>query len=320
MKKVLSTLLGLCAAVVAYSQESPRVAATSEIAMQFSRIGHSPAIEAVGGAGITSSSNSAWASYYNPAVVPFSSKKADLAVSYNSWKPSSSSYLNLAGSYNIGDMVGITAGATLGMGKTMTVADEFGTASGYFRPMDYQFNVGVAYRFKDWFSIGVNARYIGQKLYTDFSQGTFATDCYFMAKYGDFKGTVGFDNLGGRVTDMGGNKWNIPSSVTFAGGYEHTFLGVHGLEAEIRGDYYFIEDKAYVRNPWSFAFGASYSYRFVSARLGYHYGAESSLIPSFGAVGLTFRLLGIHIDAMYYLAKEGNPLKNNLSFGLGYSF
>lgn len=295
------------------------MAATSEMAMQFSRIGHSPVIEAMGGAGLLSVSDVAWASYYNPAVVPFAAKKNNFSVSYNTWRPSST-YLNLAASFNLNDVVGIAAGATLGMGKTMQTTDEFGTENGIFRPMDYQVNAGLAYRFVDWMSVGVNARFLGQTLYKDVRQFAFATDVYLMANWKGIKGTVGFDNLGTRVKDLSGQEWNIPSSVTFAAGYENVFWGAHGFETEVRGDYYFIEDRAVVVNPFCFSVGAGYSYKFVSARLGFHYGAESAVIPTFGSAGLSLTFSNIQINAMYYIAKEGNPLKNNLSFGLGYSF
>lgn len=320
MKRLMTIFAALLFCAISYAQEQPpRVAATTETAMQFSRIGHSPVIEAMGGAGLTSTSDVAWASYYNPAVVPFAAKKNNFAVSYNTWRPSST-YLNIAGSFNINDQVGVTGGATLGMGKTMQITDEFGTDTGIFRPMDYQANVGVAYRFVDWMSIGVNARFLGQTLYKGIRQFAFGTDVYVMGSWKGIKGTVGFDNLGTRVKDLSGRQWNIPSSVTFAAGYENVFWNAHGFEAEIRGDYYFIEDRAVVTNPFCLSIGAGYSYKFVSARFGFHYGADSAVIPTFGSAGITLRLANIHMDAMYYIAKEGCPLKNNLSFGLGYGF
>ena len=324
MKRTVNILLAVMLSWSAFGQGTEsselRVAATSEAALAFSRVGHSPAIEAMGGAGLLSTNSFAWASYYNPAAVPFASKKADFAVSYNTWRPSASNYVNIGGSYNINDKVGVTVGATLGMGKPTTITDGFGTDAGHFRPMDYQFNLGAAYRFVEWVSAGVNVRYIAQKLFTDVRQGTVATDVYFMGKYEGIKATIGFDSLGGRVKDLAGRKWNIPSSLTFALGYETTLWDAHGIEAEVRGDYYFIEDRAVVNNPFCLSMGAAYSFKFITARLGYHYGAESSVMPSFGAAGLTLRIADIHIDAMYYIAKEGSPLKNNLSFGLGYSF
>jgi len=322
MKKLMLTFAAvlLCGAAFAQDAEGPHVAVTSEMALQFSRIGRSPVAESMGGAGLLSTTSFAWASFNNPAAIPFAQQKADIAVSYNTWKPSSSNYLNIGGSYNINDKVGITAGASLGMGKTMKVTDEYGMDNGIFRPTDYQANIGIAYRFIPWMSVGANVRYIGQKIFTGTRQGTFASDIYFMGSYKGIKATVGLDNLGGKVKDLAGSKWSIPSSLTFAAGYETTLWDVHGIEAEFRGDYYFVCDRAVVYNPFCFALGAGYSYKFITVRAGYHYGAESSLIPSFCSAGLTVRLSRLHIDAMYYIAKESNPLKNNLSFGLGYSF
>lgn len=321
MKRSIIILFAVMLSSAAFAQTTDlRVAATSEAALAFSRIGHSPAAEAMGGAGLLSTSSFAWSSYYNPAAVPFAHKTADFAVSYNTWRPSSSNYINLGGSYKIGDKVGITAGATLGMGKTMELRDEFGSEAGHFRPMDYQFNLGAAYRFVEWVSVGANVKYVAQKLFTDVRQGTVAADVFFMGEYNGIKATVGFNSLGGRVKDLAGRRWNIPSSLSFAAGYETVLWGAHGIEAEVRGDYYFIEDRAVVNNPFCLSMGAAYSFKFITARLGYHYGAESSVMPSFGAAGITLRIADIHIDAMYYIAKEGSPLKNNLSFGLGYSF
>jgi len=291
---------------------------TGELALPFSRYGHNPVTDAMGGADILSTSSLAWASYSNVAALPFSEKRGDVGVSYQLWNPHGTDYFSVGGGFNLRNKIGITAGITGGIGNLRDVVIN-GENKGKYRQKDFQFNAGVSWRFVDFLSAGANVRYIGEKSSSDFSAGTISSDIYLMFDLWGIKAAAGVTNLGGRISDL--DNFSLPSSATLAIGYDHTFNEVHYLEVEAKGDYYFANKKFDIQDPLSFSVGAGYSYRDrISVRGGYHYGDKKSVLPSYGTAGIGTEFIGIHLDLTYYIATKESPLRNNLSIGIGYRF
>jgi hypothetical protein len=55
----------------------------------------------------------------------------------------------------------------------------------------------------------------------------------------------------------------------------------------------------------------------LALRLGYHYGSDSSAVPSYASAGVGIKLSGITLDASYLFASD--VLKNTFSIGIGYT-
>ena len=127
-------------------------------ALPFIRFERGLAESSLAGAGIASSSNMAYASFGNPAAVPFSKKKLDIEGTWLRWMPETfpTDYYNFAGTYNSGKF-----GLTLGFSSGKAGEKVSGTS---FTPSDLQVNGGGAYRVADFLSVGVNLRYASSKV------------------------------------------------------------------------------------------------------------------------------------------------------------
>ena len=124
---------------------------------------------------------------------------------------------------------------------------------------------------------------------------------------------LGVSSLGSRVESASGAMYSLPASLTFGAGYLAEFAETHRVEVLLDADWYFA-------GALSAAVGAEYNWnRMVSVRAGYRYGGES-VIPSYASVGAGVEFIGISLDLAYLIATGDSPMKNTLTFGLGYSF
>ena len=314
MRKLISiaaALLTACA--VSFAQED----ASQTAALSFVQFGKDAAADAMGGASLASSSSLAWASFTNAAAMPFSSSKGDVAVSYQLWQPTSTHYVSLGGGFNIKDKVGIGFGATAGIDGKYTGTSDSGQSLKDFSPMDIQANVGVAYRFVEWVSIGVNGRMAMEKVADGYTLSSFMADAFVMGGYGDFKAALGVQNIGtkasyGKSSDVD-TKYPVPASAALGLSYAPVFAEKHALEVNA--------DMRYSLCGLGFgaAVGAGYTYNgMVSVRGGYCYGG--SAIASHASVGLGFCFAGFHLDACYLLAAKSSPIANTISVTLGAKF
>ncbi len=314
MKKAIIFALALIIApAMSFAQEE----ASASAALGFVQFGKDAAVDGMGGAGLTSTSSIAWSSYTNAAAIPFSSQKGDIAFSYQLWQPTSTHYINLGGGFNVKEKIGIAFGVTMGADGAYTGVSDSGQELKSFKPMDFQGNFGISYRFVPWVSIGVNARYAMEKVADGYTLGSFMADAFVMGKYQDFSATLGAVNLGtkasyGKKSGVD-TKYPIPAAVALGLGYTPVFAEKHGIAINA--------DMRYSLSGLGFgaAFGAAYTYNdMVSVRGGYCYGGKA--IASHASLGLGVKFAGVHIDAAYYIAGKGNPIANTVSVGLGYSF
>lgn len=267
------------------------------------------------GANVVETSSIAYSSFSNAAAIPFSDAKADIAANYTMWQPSASgsNAVSVAGAYNIKGKFGIAAGFSYGMHSAYDITNASGAVAGSFTPSDMQVNVGFAYRFLPFLSIGANVGYASSSIAEGQSYGTVAADAYLMARFSGFKVALGAANFGGRVKSVTGEEFCIPGSISLGAGYDKVFAEKHGISVLLDADYYF-------SNWISAALGAGYTFNdLITVRAGYRYGGESP-VPSFASVGLGVKFIGIRIDAAYLIASGDSPMKNTLAVGLGYSF
>lgn len=297
--------------IIALLLSSLAVSAQSQSALPWMRIGRGAGMQGMADAAVVSDLSAAWSSFSNPAVVPFTVSGLSASLSYDLWQADKTNYINAGVAYNILDRFGVTVGFSYGLGKSYDQYDQYGIANGSYVPSNFQVNLGGAWRFVDFMSLGLNIRYAGQKLTPEVSNTTFAGDAMLMGGFSDFRVLIGVANLGTAIADNAGNKFKLSSSLKFGAGYEKYFSLKHGMGAYLDADYYFY-------GGFGAALGAQYAFsEMLFARAGYRFGVKS-VIPSYASIGLGFKMSGFSVDVAYLFASES--VANSLCLGLGYAF
>ena len=302
MKKLLYIVgaLMLLVPAAAQAQALPFVAAETDAASL-----------GTAGANLVQTGSVANASFSNAAAIPFSEQTMDVAAGYTMWQPVSSHILNVGAAFNLKKKFGVAVGFQYGMNPAYDVTNSSGAVTGQFSPSDMHVNVGLAWRFLPFLSLGANIGYATSSLAEGQSYGALAADVFAMAKFGGLKVTAGVANVGTTVKDAAGNEFCIPGSIAVGAGYSKVFGEKNGIDVLVDADYYF--------SGWmAVAAGAAYTYNdLVSVRVGYRYGGESP-VPSYASVGAGVKLLGIKLDAAYLISSS--PIGNTLALSLGYTF
>ncbi len=289
-------------------------AQTADEALQFSRIVRDPAIGAMGGAGVASTNNTAYASFINSAVIPFSEKKFDAGLSYQSWAPdgTKSTNINFGMSTKLGEKFALTAGFVMQNAEEYDITDESGNPDGTYKPKDMQLNFGLAYKFSDKLGAGATFKYLSQDNAPGSKLSAPAFDVFLLYKVSDFNVAAGISTFGGSVKDEAGKSFDIPSSATVGGNWNKTFNTKHNIEASVDADYYF-------SGNFTAALGAQYTFNdLVSVRAGYHYGSDDCVLPAYATIGCgvrhKFGNTGFGFDVAYILGSE--TLQNTLTLGI----
>lgn len=291
------------------------LAAPGGEAMPFSRVVRDPVSAAMGGTGVVSTSASSYASFRNAAAIPYAENTLDVAVGYMNWQPSASPVqdINAGAAWNIAGKFGVALGFSYGICEKYDITDASGKANGTFSPSQTQVNLGLAWKFLPFLSLGANVKYLGNTLAEGQSYGAVASDIFLMTKVAGLKAAVGVSSLGSKVKSASGARFSLPASATLGLGYGIGTGKKHAAEVLVDADYYF-------SGALSASAGASYTYNdLVSVRAGYRYGGDS-VIPSYASVGAGVEFLGIRIDAAYLIATGNSLLKNTFTVGAGFSF
>lgn len=245
----------------------------------------------------------ALSSLYNPAAIPFTG--SDVQLSYQRWAPSvaKANHLNLLSGIRIGKRVGV--GLTVGY----QMGEEFALPSGqFFMPSELLVGLGAGVAFTDYLSLGVNAKYARQGLTPDVAYQAFAADAFLLFNMAGFCATAGVASVGTPVKAADGERYALPSSAVVGLGYGFDF----GLSLQADSNIYFA-------GGFAFAGGVQYGWKdIVFARVGYHYGSPTAPVPSYLALGLGVKFIGIHLDVSYLTASPA--LANTFTIGVGYSF
>ena len=265
------------------------------------------------GANLVQTDAIANASFSNAAAIPFSDAKMDVAAGYTMWQPSAvgSNMINVGAAYNMNNKLGVAVGFLYGMNPAYDITDASGAVKGQFKPSDMHMNVGVAYRFLPFLSVGANVGYATSSLAKDYSYGALAADVFAMAQFSGLRVTAGVANVGTSVKAKNGTAFSLPTSVALGAGYEMAFADVHSVDLLLDADYYF--------GGWfAAAAGAAYTYNdLVVVRAGYRYGGASP-IPSYASVGAGVKFAGAKLDLAYLIGSSA--MKNTLAVTLGYTF
>lgn len=296
---ILSSLVALLLAAEAYAGNP------GSEALPFIRFERGLSPSALAGADIASSSNTAFASFGNPAVVPFSKKTLDIEASWLRWMPETfpTDYYNFGASYNTGK-VGFTLGVSTGKAGEMVT----GTS---FNPTDFQVNGGGAYRITDFLSMGINLRYASSNVTEKNSISSFGGDLFVTGQFDGFNVALGVRSLGAGVTGNDGTSYSLPTSISFGAAYVYDFAEVHSIEADLDAEYW-------LSGTFSAAAGVQYGYNdMVFVRAGARYGGQS-IIPDYASAGIGVKFYGFKLGLSYLFGSD--ILKNTMTVGLGYCF
>lgn len=274
-------------------------------ALPFIRFERGLAESSLAGAGIASFSNMAYASFGNPAAIPFSKKKLDIEGTWLRWMPETfpTDYYNFAGTYNSGNF-----GLTLGFSSGKAGEKVSGTS---FTPSDLQVNGGGAYRVADFLSVGVNLRYASSKVLENYSYSAFGGDVFVTGQYKGLNVALGVRSIGASITDNSGASFSLPTSIAFGLAYAYDFAEVHSIEGDLDADWW-------LSGALSAAVGVQYGYNdMVFVRAGARYGGKS-VIPDYASVGVGVKFYGVKVGLSYLFGSD--LLKNSMTIGLGYCF
>lgn len=292
---------------------STQVSAQTSEALPFVRIGHDASREAMAGAGTLSGASAAWASFDYAALSVESDSRLSAAAGYQNWTPSGTGYINAGLSLRLGERLGLTAGASYGIGKPYDVYSAAGAKTGTFTPGQYILNVGAAYKILPFLSAGVNVHSARETIAESQSHGTISGDVSLIGSFGGFKTGLGVLSVGTPVYSASGDVFNLPTSARISLAYEGKAGDSLAYGAYADADYYIFSSGI------NAAAGVRVEYNeFVRLMAGYNYGSAGAVIPSHASAGLGVTFAGISLDAAYLLASES--LGGSLLVTLGYSF
>ena len=300
--------LGKVILVVALALSSIGLRAQQQEVLSFTRIERNPRAAGLAGAGAASVGSTAYASFVNSAIIPFSNTNADFAAGYQYWAPSlgAANAINLAGAYRIGNI-----GLSLGGVYQMEQKDFDG-----FRPAEIQVGAGFGIRVLPWLGLGVNALYVQENLFQGYSQNGFGLDAMaFFAPLWGLTVTAGVANIDSRVKSNAGGSYPQPTSIAAAAAY-YLSLGAgskHSIE-------FMLDENFYIHSRTNaVSFGMEYSYdRIAFARVGYRIASEGTVYPSHLSLGLGAQYKGFRLDVSYLTLSE--IIGNSVAVGLGYRF
>mgnify|MGYP003313024188 CR=1 FL=1 len=296
MKKIIFFLTALMTVSFYLSAQE-----ASNEALGFSALDYGTVSLSMAGASLTDTTSVSYAALGNSAMIPISQKKLDASASYMSLTPSS---------YKTNVISVGVSGRIKKFGIALGFVNSTGPEVNKFQEKDMLLGIGLAYKFTDFLSLGVNGRYAKQTFSDKYSYGAFMADVNLGGKVKGFGYSLGVSGLGGKVTS-GKNSYSLPTSLSAGFGYDAVLGEKSVLQAHLDADYYFSSN-------FAAALGLQYSFNdMIFARAGYRMGGKS-VVPSYGSVGLGFKIKGIHIDAGYLFGNTN--LKNTISASIGYCF
>lgn len=289
-------------------------AASAQTAMPTLRVEQDPVSAGMGFAGLASSCGTAYSALRNSSVIPLSDRKMDFGASYQSWAPDGAGDTNMAlgAAFKLGERFALSLAGTMQNGKEYSIMDESGNDGGTFAPSIVSAGLGVGVKIIDNLAAGVNLRFASQKLSNNDSYSALCGDAFVTYRISDFNVSAGVASLGSGVKGADGKSYSLPASARVGADWTRGFAELHALKLDADMDYFFSGDV-------TAAAGVQYSFKdMLFARAGYHYGAETAVLPSFATVGLGVKYAGVELNAAYLFASEA--LGGTMTFGLGYSF
>lgn len=294
---------------------APAVAASGGTeAMGFVKVVRNPAAAGRGFAGSADPSAPAWASFRNPAVLPFSERRNDLALVYQNWAPGGAGSADFTVAYGrkFGERTGLSVGVVSLTGGKISLYNANGSFCGDFTPSDLQVNAGFGLGLGRLFAVGVNAKCLRKKVAEETAYTAFAADIFGQCRLEGLSLALGVSNIGTLVKGAHGGSFRLPASLALAADYRLAFADCHQFAADLDFDWFFSGNAG-------LAAGLEYGFReMLFVRGGYHFGTSEAVLPSFASAGLGVQVFGFRFDIACLFANE--YLARTLTLGLGYSF
>lgn len=229
---------------------------------------------------------------------------------YGTWAPESAncSIIGATASFIFGESIALRIQGVNIKDKIASKSfNQLGAPTGEFFPEDMIIAAGLAYRFADAFSVGVDIKSFSSKIGKELAGNSFAADISAAYSKNGVRAGVSLRNLGSKISYGGGTAYDLPMLVRANGAYS-----VAGFTASAEVNYLF-------SGALMAGVGAEYSIKdIVFLRAGYHYGNEKKAVPSFASCGLGLEFYGIRLNAAYLLGSK--TLGGTMLFGLGYEF
>ncbi len=305
--KTLAALLGCVLA-------TGSLRAQDGVGFPFIRIDRDPVSAGMGFAGAASTEETAYSSFRNSSVIPFSERKATVGVSGQSWAPDGvkSTNVNFGTAFKVSDRIGFSLGAAYQMGEEYAVFNTSGDSKGTYKPSDLVIGAGTGFRILNNLSFGADFRYARQSLSVDDSFSAFNADAFLTYHSSDLNVTAGVSSYGSSLKSASGESYSLPTSATVGAEWAKALSDNHGVRLAADADYFF-------SGAVTAAAGAQYSFKnMFFLRGGYHFGTNDAVLPSFATVGLGVRFFGVSLDLAYLTAND--ILGNTLTVGLGCRF
>ena len=307
MRKIFVILAaGLIWAASAYGQQT---------AFPESLVNRDPRAAAMGGAGSADCSSMAYSSMNNLATLPFCTPKGEVAASYslNSKDALWNGGVNFGAGFKAGKRLAFGIGGTLWNGSSYDIIDETGCSTGTFTAKNMLFNGGFGVKISDFLGIGAGIDYTNESIAPENSLTAIGAKAAVYSNTGALGITLGV-NMKGKVTDMHGTDFKMPSYIFAGACYKAKFGEKNLLSACADANYYFT-------SSISAALGLEYAWNdMVFVRGGYSYASLESPLPSFLSAGLGLKFFGIKIDVACMIANGTVQANNILTAGIGYCF
>ena len=280
MRRILSILACLCAAVSLHAQAVPALLVPTDSRSL-----------AMGG-----------------VALPYRAATLDAGAFYGLWAPgtASNTVLGLDAFFRIGKF-SFTAEGVDFLDVPYNAYSEPQGSRGSFKPYDLILSVGGAYDITDFLSAGLKFRSITSALAENAAGSIFCFDIMAMYSGKNWGVSLSGRNIGGRI-NYGGGDYALPALISVDGNWSPL------AQLTIAGQASWLFSGALMAGA-----GAEYTFAdIVSVRAGFHYGDAAKALPTFASIGLGAQLYGVKLDATY-LFPFGN-VGNSFVIRAGYSF
>lgn len=300
---VLSILLG--AASVAFAQTASFVA--------FAPDAQSISTGLTGVASVASANSN----FNNTSATILSNKKMEVSALFAKWQPETAdnSIIGAAGYYQLNSKMALDFGFRKFGYQSYDIYDDNGSMKGTFEPNEMEIGLGLGFKVSSQMAISADVNYIKSNLSDEGKATAYAIDLGLLYEIDSaFRFGAKIDNLGTKLKydEVG---YSLPMNLQAGLSYDYSINEKNMLTANV--------DLGYVVSfsQLTAGIGIEYSYnQMIKPRLGYHYGKDTKGIPSFASAGLEIEYFNVSLNFAYIIAGSDSPLKNSMSFGVGYGF
>lgn len=299
MRKTILIFAFLLVSLSSFARDGESKLGAESVVFPFSLVPVDPAL--VGGNSALAS-DSALGAFSNAALTPFGQRSfgVGLGMSLSKTALSYAAALN----YNFASKFGLNLGFLNHSSEEYEIMDVNGVSQGNFTPKDMVLGLGFSYRPFDFFSMGLNAKYLSSNFAPDAKMRSFVLDLSAMYSRNGISAVLGLNSLAPKFAD-----YNLPTYLVAAGQYALKLGEVSVITAGLEVNYF-------LYGGIRAGINAQYAWNeLLLLRLGYSY-SNGAPVPSEASCGLGLKFYGVELNLSYRKAQN----INSLLFGLAYEF